>query len=288
MLSCTVIPPKHLAAPFAVMVRPTSKISYLKSLVHSSTQVPPHEQDILFGNGPALDPNLTVSEVGIRNGSQIHLVVKSARADRHQQQRAQPAPYPEPAAAANGNKKRYLPTEGSTPPKRRKRLPVFENLAPSQPPPAYPHTNAPTPVGQQLPPQPGQQFHAQHAAQPAQNSFQQLLQEKQQADMRIKQLEQQIATQQPPLPSEPEQSNQEVWVEATSAKGYKYYYNLKTQETNWVAPPGAQIYQEEKKNDKPTPNAPSQPQWQKLMTSDGYEYWYDSTTGATSWENPNS
>ena len=107
--------------------------------------------------------------------------------------------------------------------------------------------------------------------------------------MRIKQLEQQIYTQQeqkPPLPSEPDASTQEVWVEATSAKGYKYYYNLKTQETNWVAPPGAQIYQEEKKNDKPTPNGPSQPQWQKLMTSDGYEYWYDSTTGATSWENP--
>ena len=107
--------------------------------------------------------------------------------------------------------------------------------------------------------------------------------------MRIKQLEQQIYThqeQKPPLPSEPDASTQEVWVEATSAKGYKYYYNLKTQETNWVAPPGAQIYQEEKKNDKPTPNGPSQPQWQKLMTSDGYEYWYDSTTGATSWENP--
>ena len=134
------------------------------------------------------------------------------------------------------------------------------------------------------------------------------MREKQQAEQRIKQLEQQVAKQQsqqreaaptasamqpaqPPLPPEDDPAaDEEVWMEARTAKGYKYFYNIKTQETNWTAPPGAKIYQEGKKESGKVTAAKGatepQPEWQKLLTSEGYEYWYDSTTGATSWEKP--
>ena len=100
---------------------------------------------------------------------------------------------------------------------------------------------------------------------------------------------------QPPLPPLPPSeddpaTDEEVWMEARTAKGYKYFYNIKTQETNWTAPPGAKIYQEGKKESGKVTAAKGatepQPEWQKLLTSEGYEYWYDSTTGATSWEKP--
>ena len=74
----------------------------------------------------------------------------------------------------------------------------------------------------------------------------------------------------------------EVWGDWTTVpddEGGSYFWNLKTGETRWDAPPmqpgcGSQAAA-----------APSSA-WERAVADDGSEYWYNGTTGETAWDPP--
>ena len=74
----------------------------------------------------------------------------------------------------------------------------------------------------------------------------------------------------------------EVWGDWTTVRddeGGSYFWNLKTGETRWDAPPmqpgcGSQAAA-----------APSSA-WERAVADDGSEYWYNGTTGETAWDPP--
>ena len=74
----------------------------------------------------------------------------------------------------------------------------------------------------------------------------------------------------------------EVWGDWTTVpddEGGSYFWNLKTGETRWDAPPmqpgcGSQAAA-----------APSSA-WERAVADDGSEYWYNGSTGETAWDSP--
>lgn len=74
----------------------------------------------------------------------------------------------------------------------------------------------------------------------------------------------------------------EVWGDWTTVpddEGGSYFWNLRTGETRWDAPPtqpgcGSQAAA-----------APSSA-WERAVADDGSEYWYNGTTGETAWDPP--
>ena len=69
------------------------------------------------------------------------------------------------------------------------------------------------------------------------------------------------------------------WTTVSDDEGGSYFWNLKTGETRWDAPPmqpgcGSQAAA-----------APSSA-WERAVADDGSEYWYNGTTGETAWDPP--
>ena len=73
------------------------------------------------------------------------------------------------------------------------------------------------------------------------------------------------------------------WTAVPDDEGGSYFWNLKTGETRWDAPPSVSPRARE---DSRSQAASSSSAWARAVADDGSEYWYNGETGATSWDPP--
>ena len=75
-------------------------------------------------------------------------------------------------------------------------------------------------------------------------------------------------------PGDDDDDEEKKWIKHTDDEGREYYYNEKTQETQWDKPSGF------------VEDVVAKGKWSKHADDEGREYFYNETTGETSWEKP--